>query len=137
MKTTRTVVTVGLVLFTLVVAGCSHKVDLWVTNATMDTLPVSVSARGLVSKGNLGNIGPAAGTINTVLKFDKDKLPSQVSVKVGKYVQKFMVNEKGQRLFRVDVTVYNTIRMRGEGKVVDEKVIKLKTPVGAPVEVIE
>ena len=130
------IVTAGLVLSLFVVVGCIHKVDLKVTNATKDTLPVVVSGRGIGTQG-FGMIGGNLGEKRIELKFKYKDLPSDVTVRIGEHEQGFTVTRYGPRKFWVDLTVFNAIRLRGEGPVTDEKTTDIEVPQGEPEEVIE
>ena len=76
MRISHKVVAVGLVLFSLLAIGCSHEVDLVVTNASKQSYPVTVSGPDIGAAGTglpglfqIGVVSPSHVTVCSPLAY--------------------------------------------------------------------
>ncbi len=89
---TRNTITAGLVILAAALAtGCEKKVQVTFVNTTTQDLQVEWAERGIAGMP-IGTVG-AGGTLKTVVKEDKDFLPTWYEWTAGSYSGKVQIHE--------------------------------------------
>jgi hypothetical protein len=136
MRASRTLVTVGLVLATLVMVGCTHTVRLLVNNPTADTLPVSVTGPKIHGRDVDSVVAPHDSAKGKITFWTSD-LPTSMTVHVGKTSKSFTIDEDVD-VVRTQVSIIDgQLKARGTDEVREEKEVDVMIPMGDPEEVIE
>lgn len=134
-KTIRTVLTVGVVLSVMVMAGCSHTFEVVVHNTSDKALAVKASGPG-IGVMPLGTASPKA-TFKGEVTLDNDDLPANVQISVGPQSKICKVTKNTEQvILRISLDGDKLLRV-GTDPINEEKTIDLKRPVGEPEEVIE
>ena len=135
MKTIQMVLTVGVVLSAMVVAGCSHTFEVVVHNTSDKALAVKASGPG-IGVTRLGTASPKA-TFKGDVTLDNDDLPANVQISVGPQSKICKVTKNtDQVILRISLDGGKLLRV-GKDPISEENTIDLKKPIGEPEEVIE
>jgi len=129
-KATRMILTVGAVVSMVVLAGCSHTVEIVVQNSSEKALRVKASGPGIGVK-HLGTVEPIS-VFRKDVTLDDDVLPANLQVSVGEQSKVCRVSDQTDQIILRIMKTTGKLERGGQDSVTEEKKIDMRRQVGGP-----